>query len=131
MLKQNYYVSYTVLLKTSEKREFRTFKASPVMALNEFHRAMQRTKEVDAKRKVIRPRLKPDQYKINGMYIQYPKTANELPDAEMIKSYFDLPDTPNPDLNFQTKRIKKADRPKPPKPPEFPFMNEQPELKLL
>ena len=130
MLKQNYYVSYTVL-KTNETREFRTFKASPIMALNEFHRSMQRTKEVDAKRKIIRPRLKPDQYKIKRLYIQYPRTANELPDAEMIKSDFDLPNTPNPDLKYQAKKVKKADRPKPPKAPEFSFMtDEQPELQL-
>lgn len=126
----NYYVQYKIT-KTDFKgsrdtREFRTYKSTPVIALNEFHRSMQRTKEVDAKRKVTRPRLRPDEYEISRLFLRYNGKATELATSGTVESDFDLPNTPNPDLK-QTKKVKKADRPKP---PEFSFMSESSDLKL-
>lgn len=82
---------------------------------------MQRTKEIDAKRKITRPRLLPNEYEISRLFLRYNGNSTELATSGTIGSDFDLPSTPNPDLKYKTNKVKKADRPKP---SEFIFMSE-------
>lgn len=127
----NYFIEYEVLKPSDlsgKKRELRVYKKTPITALNEFHRRMQRTKEVDGKRKIIRPRLRSHEYKISRLFIRYTDSAKDLESGRTIESTFDLPKTANPDLKFQTKRIKKTDTvsKKTTTGPEFPFMADVP-----
>jgi hypothetical protein len=69
------------------------FVSGPVIALNHFHRDIQRKREMkDDRKTVIRPKLLPDQYKILRCYHVY---FDHL--GETVKSDYDMPDTDNPD----------------------------------
>lgn len=116
----NYYVSYEIV-SSKAVREFRIYCSGPVIALNAFHRAMQRERELDGQRKVIRPRLKPDQYKILRLFLRY-NDGTGLQSGRTVESNFDLPDTGNPDLNYSPKKKKKTARVQP---QEFDFTRTQ------
>lgn len=86
-----YHIIYTY---NGWAKEFAHYCSTPIAALNEFHRKLQKTRELDAKRKVVRPKLGPNDYKITRMF-----TRNYGFEGETIESEFDLPKTPNPNLN--------------------------------
>jgi hypothetical protein len=72
--------------------EERYYVSGPIIALNTFHRDMQRKKEMkDDRKTVIRPKLAHDQYKVIRMFETYADNANQR-----IESEYDLPNTGNP-----------------------------------
>jgi hypothetical protein len=79
-------------------RSFTAMASGPVIALNAFHRFVQHCNELDGDRKVIRTKLRHDQYRVKGLFVVY--SSNALRSGPpMIASAYDLPNTPNPDLN--------------------------------
>lgn len=79
---------------------------SAASALNQFHRWMQLTKELDSSKNVVRPKLCPEQYRITGIAQIYSSAASGRIGSEMIESPFDLPANPtNPDLNEVKKPV--------------------------
>ena len=77
---------------------------NPVQAIDRFHRFIQRSKELADRKKVIRPKLKWDEYEVVQMAQAY--TDNPSGNGELNRrNVIDLPKSPNPDLN----------KPKPPK----------------
>lgn len=122
----NYYVRYAITksdFKGDREREFRVFKTGPIPALNAFHHAMQKEREVDGKRKVIRPKLLADEYKILRLFLRYSE-GTDLSRGRTIESDFDIPNTPNPVLKVRVKRPKGEKAPKF-KHPEFSFITEE------
>jgi hypothetical protein len=123
-VEHNYFFTVTSPYFTSLQcmREFRAYARDPIHALNLIHKQLQKTRELDAKRKEIRPRLKPDQYTICRLFLRY-KDIND----KTVESDLDLPQTPNPDLHPQ-KRIRtenmsfgfEAENIRTPKPPRKP-----------
>lgn len=78
----------------------RYYVSGPIIALNHFHRAMQRKKEMhDDRKTVIRPKLSPEQYTIIRCYETYLDNIGEV-----IRSTYDLPDTDNPDASVKKKK---------------------------
>lgn len=93
--------------------------SGPVIALNEFHRFMQRSKQCDANRKVIRPKLQPGDYRICRLFERYYEIDGE---RKVIESCFDLPNSGNPDFRLvQTQQVEQ---------PAFDFLtSEEPAAK--
>jgi hypothetical protein len=79
-------------------REFRAFVKDPPSALIYIHKVLQRTKEVGAKREVIRPKLKPDEYEVIRLFLRY-----EDNDKRDIQANIDMPRSPNPDATKKPK----------------------------
>ena len=72
--------------------EYRYYVSGPIMALNTFHRDVQRKKIMkDDRKTVLRPKLTPDQYKILRCFESYSDGA-----GNMIESEFSLPKSNNP-----------------------------------
>ncbi len=91
-------------------------------ALHSFHRWMQLSKELDGDKKVIRPMLGPNEYRLTGIAQIYSSAASGKIGAEMIESKFDLPaNATNPDLREAKKK---------PDDPFMDFMANLPEGKL-
>lgn len=77
----------------------RFYVSGPIIALNHFHRTMQRKREMkDDRKTVIRPKLLPEQYAILRCYETY---LDNLGVA--IKSDYDMPATANPDVSVKKK----------------------------
>lgn len=75
---------------------------SPIAALNGFHKLMQLVTErhgVD----VIRPMLKPADYKITSLHVIFDANDHSLSrlPIKMVEQKYDLPETPNPDLKTE------------------------------
>lgn len=106
----NYFAEYNYKLAPSKvvAGKYRFYVASPIQALNEVHKFLQLSCERDGQRKITRPKLKPEDYRITRLYSAYDDRDKELTRGtpETIESDYDLPNTANPDLNA----------PKPPKP---------------
>lgn len=81
-------------------REFHAHAKDPIAALNMLHRHLQKTRELDAKRKVLRPRLKPDEYKILRLFQRYEDINKKTVQADL-----DLPNTSNPNV-LPVKKVK-------------------------
>jgi hypothetical protein len=74
---------------------------SPVSALNQFHSFLQTLAETLDGRRMLRPKLKPDEYKLDSMvqtYFNLDHRGKVMLD-QPVDSAIDLPKTPNPDLN--------------------------------
>lgn len=104
--KQNrdFYITYTWTRDGQSKtKEYHIFTSTPVMALNGFHREMQRKQErsVADRKIVVRPKLKTGEYVIHRLFNRY----NDI-NGDLIESTFDLPATQNPDVT--KKKPKKA-----------------------
>jgi hypothetical protein len=82
------------------EREFHAHAKDAITALNMLHRHLQKTRELDAKRKVLRPKLKPDEYKIVKLFQKY-----EDYDKKTVRAFFDLPRTGNPSV-LPVKKVK-------------------------
>jgi hypothetical protein len=73
--------------------------SGPIIALNHFHRDMQRKREMkDDRKTVIRPKLLPEEYRIIRCYETYLDNSGNV-----IKSDYDMPDTDNPDQSKKKK----------------------------
>jgi hypothetical protein len=120
-VEHNYFFTVSSTL-FKETREFRVYARDPIHALNGIHKLLQKTRELDAKRKVIRPRLQPDQYLLRRLFLRYLDINQKT-----VESDLDLPNTANPDLHPQ-KRIRtetmsfgfEAENVRTPKPPRKP-----------
>lgn len=86
-------------------REFRAFVKDPPSALIYIHKVLQRTKEVGAKREVIRPKLKPDEYEVTRLFLRY-----EDIDKKDIQADIDMPRSPNPDATKCDKKTEDQNR---------------------
>ena len=76
------------------KRQFFVRARDPVSALNELHKILQKTRELDVKRKVLRPRLRPTECTIVSLFKKYEDSHHRT-----VEAYVDIPASPNPDLN--------------------------------
>lgn len=72
-------------------RTYETEASGPIMALNGFHRSMQRERELDGGRKVVRPKLGPSEYELLGLNLIWWDM-----DKKTKRTPYDLPKTPNP-----------------------------------
>ena len=94
---KSYFISYTFTKAgygSSEKIfEFRTRTSGPVEALNEFHRWIQLTVQINGTRGVIRPKLQPHEYRIVRLFNRY---FSEGATNDCNESDFDLPKSENP-----------------------------------
>lgn len=118
----NFFFKVASAFFPSGTQEFRVYARDPIHALNEIHKLLQKTRELDGKRKEIRPRLKPHQYTLLRLFQRYTDITEKTVESEL-----DLPKTPNPDLHPQ-KRIRtenmsfgfEAENIRTPKPPRKP-----------
>lgn len=62
-------------------------------ALRQVHAAMQKAKELNLDRQVVRPKLLPDEYRVTRLFIPYLDAKNIE-----YEHTFDVPTTVNPDL---------------------------------
>lgn len=101
-IKHNYFFKISSPYWEGEK-EYRVYRKDPISALNEIHRVMQKSRELGDKKKVLRPRLKPDEYRLIRFFQRY--LDETTPEKRTVESDLDLPATPNPNVLPQ-KRIK-------------------------
>jgi hypothetical protein len=88
------------IITGQKKKEWHFYCSGPIIALNGFHRFMQRQKECNADRKVIRQKLKPNDYRIIRLFLRYPGGEGR----GQLESDFDLPNSANPDLALRKKK---------------------------
>lgn len=81
-------------------------------AIHAVHCFAQREQELDAERKVRRPRLKPEQYRVNDLRLTYMDETR--PEKIRRQEYVPVPSGPNPD-------VRRHNHPKP-EINEFPFV---------
>lgn len=79
-------------------REFKAYVKDPASALIYIHKLLQRKREVGAKREVLRPKLKPEEYQIVRLFLRY-----EDYDRNAVQADIDMPRSPNPDATKQKK----------------------------
>lgn len=75
--------------------------ASPLSAINQFHKFVQETKEMASDRRtVLRPMVKVDQYVVLSLHQTYHDASlHRDPSSQpIIESQIDYPKSPNPDL---------------------------------
>lgn len=82
-------------------------------AIYSVHRFAQREQETNPDRKVVRPRLAPDQYRVEGLELVYKEHTS--PYTEHVEPV-EIPPGPNPDL--RKKDVKKEPH------PDFAFIDE-------
>lgn len=74
---------------------------SPIGAINQFHRFMQQIKELAVDRRtVLRPMLRPDQYKVFSVHQIYHDCGFQpnVAATPLVESHVDYPRSPSPDL---------------------------------
>ena len=71
--------------------------SSAEYALLQFHRAMQRAKELDADRQVKRPKLRHDQYRITRLYAVHQNAVSGR-DIGLVTDEYLVPTSANPDV---------------------------------
>lgn len=77
--------------------------ASPITAINQFHRFMQMNKEIASDRKtVLRPKLLASDYKVESLHEVYHDASlqRDIAATPIVESRLDYPDSPNPDLSY-------------------------------
>lgn len=79
------------------KGKFDILVSSAEYALLQFHRAMQRAKELDADRQVKRPKLRSDQYRITRLYAVHPRSCGRA-DEDIVTDEYLVPTSANPDV---------------------------------
>lgn len=67
-------------------------------ALRQVHQVMQRTKENNTERRVMRPMLSPADYTVKKLYIPYKDCASGPDKPRELEHVFDLPAGTNPDI---------------------------------
>ena len=79
---------------------------TPISAVNLFHRKMQLDKQMAGDRKtLIRPALKPDQYRVLRFFQIYHDSTKQL-----VYNQLDYPQSPNPDVLYNLgKRLEGGD----------------------
>lgn len=82
--------------KPNAPREWSTLATSPIQCLNWFHEHLQKGKDIDGMRQVIRPKLLPSQYEITLF-----KRDGFAP--------YDIPVGGNPDLTAKKKPVKEVE----------------------
>lgn len=74
---------------------------TPISSINQFHKFAQQVKELaDDRRTVLRPMLKPDQYKVYSLHQFYHDCGFQpnISSTPIVESSVDYPRSPNPDL---------------------------------
>lgn len=72
--------------------------SAPITAINQFHRRVQNTTLRAQEGHIIRPALKPDQYRVLSMHQVYHDTSlqRDVASTPIIESLVDYPASPNP-----------------------------------
>lgn len=80
----------------------RDFKCeTPITALNQFHRFMQKETESDSQRTILRVQCGPSEYKLESLHQVYHDCGfqADVTRTKIVESAIDLPSSPNPDLS--------------------------------
>ena len=94
------YEFHVIVGINGKDQEWSYWCSGPVMALNYFHKFAQLERQLDKsdKKKVLKPKLRPHQYKFKRLFLRY--NANPLgKGTDFMEENYDLPNTPNPDLH--------------------------------